>query len=238
MLILSVSTLSQHSTQSGIAIEFDREEAALIRQYSSKGIKLNLCEQTSVVNKKIDIFLASDSAFCRSKFFKKMTGAMDQKLLNHVINVDHIRSNGEGTKRSTSNIFGKPLALHLTVTESCGVSLQEKLVIRFCESTFLFVARESDTLCVIVLLWLSAEVVCYLCGRQNLTVALHPFLLCILSYAPQNLDKEHLDCDKNAPLSSKVGYLVQVNAGRHSYLANIYMLVKGKLRGASERENE
>jgi hypothetical protein len=89
--------------------------------------------------------LTATAPFAAASFAKKMTGVMDQKLLNHVVNVDNIRPNGEGTKKST--IFGKPLTLLLTVTESCGVSLQEKLVIRFCESSFLFVARESDTMC-------------------------------------------------------------------------------------------
>ena len=61
-----------------------------------------------------------------------MKGAMQKKLLNHVISIDRIRSNGEGTQASSSNIFGKPLALHITVTENCGISLKEKLVLRCC----------------------------------------------------------------------------------------------------------
>jgi len=69
-------------------------EDVLIRQYLSKGLKLKLREQTSVVNKKIDIFLSGNSGFSRSKFFQKMEGVVEKKLLNHVISIDKIRSNG------------------------------------------------------------------------------------------------------------------------------------------------
>jgi hypothetical protein len=65
---------------------------------------------------------------------------MQKKLLNHVISIDRIRSNGEGTQASSSNIFGKPLTLHITVTEICGISVKEKLVLRCCAfQTRLFV---------------------------------------------------------------------------------------------------
>ena len=40
------------------------------------------------------------------------------------------RSNGEGTAACQSNIFGKPLALHVTVTERCGLKMADKLVLR------------------------------------------------------------------------------------------------------------
>ena len=49
---------------------WDTEEAFLVHQYLAKGVRLDLREQTSVVNKKIDVFLPSDSGFSRSKFFK------------------------------------------------------------------------------------------------------------------------------------------------------------------------
>lgn len=49
---------------------WDTEEAYLMKQYLAQGVKLDLCAQTSVINKKIDIFLPSDSGFSRSKFFK------------------------------------------------------------------------------------------------------------------------------------------------------------------------
>ena len=49
---------------------WDTEEAFLIQQYLAQGVKLDLCAQTSVINKKIDIFLPRDSGFSRSKFFK------------------------------------------------------------------------------------------------------------------------------------------------------------------------
>ena len=48
----------------------EMEETFLIQQYLAQGVKLDLCAQTSVINKKIDIFLPSDSGFSRSKFFK------------------------------------------------------------------------------------------------------------------------------------------------------------------------
>ena len=69
-----------------------------------------------------------------------MKGVVQKKLLNHVISIDRIRSNGEGTQASSSNIFGKPLTLHITVTEICGISVKEKLVLRCCAfQTRLFV---------------------------------------------------------------------------------------------------
>ena len=49
---------------------WDTEEAFLVNQYLAKGVKLDLREQTSVINKKIDVFLPNDSGFSRSKFFK------------------------------------------------------------------------------------------------------------------------------------------------------------------------
>ena len=84
------------------------QEEAVVGLYLSKGLDITLDAQVSVVNKKIDILLPAGT-FSRSKFFAAMKGIKRKKLSNHVICIDRIRANGEGTECSASNIFGRPL---------------------------------------------------------------------------------------------------------------------------------
>jgi hypothetical protein len=96
------------------------QEEAVVGVYLSKGIKVTLDEQVSVINKKIDILLPQKCGFTRSKFFAAMKPLVKGKrknLENHVIQIDRIRTNGEGTGSSTSNIFGKPLVRFLASRE-------------------------------------------------------------------------------------------------------------------------
>ena len=90
------------------------QEETVIDLYKNKGLDIILDAKVSVVNKKIDILLARAGSFSRSKFFAAMKGIKRKKLMNHVICITKVRSNGEGTESSTSNIFGKPLVRTLS----------------------------------------------------------------------------------------------------------------------------
>ena len=89
---------------------------SLFTQSLTKGFNIALREQTSVINKKIDIFLPGNGGFSRSTFFQKMKGIVEKKLNNHVISIDRIRSNGD------SRVL-RPLTLPRAISFSIHLSL-------------------------------------------------------------------------------------------------------------------
>lgn len=109
------------------------QEETVIGLYLNKGLDIILDAKVSVVNKKIDILL-SQGSFSRSKFFAAMKGIKRKKLINHVICITKIRSNGEGTESSSSNIFGKPLVRMLSskAEQPWSVTLESFVSGRVC----------------------------------------------------------------------------------------------------------
>lgn len=157
----------------------------------SKGLKVDLQNKVSVINKKIDIFLPKKYGFTRSNFFAAMKPLLKSKrknLENHVIQVDRIRTNGEGTECSTSNIFGKPLVRILTALVPCenvacsaAISLSVLLHLCCCQALHITVL-------------------------ERLGVALDEKLV-LRCY------KECAEANGKQSSNGKVAYLVQVNAG-------------------------